>query len=40
VTAVQVTKVAQPSDWQRRYRAFSEEQALLLATRHHLRSET
>jgi formate dehydrogenase major subunit len=30
VTAVQVTRVTQPSEWQRRYRAFSEEQDALL----------
>ena len=30
VTAVQVTRVSQPSEWQRRYRAFSDEQQLLL----------
>ncbi|MGE3771658.1 MAG: formate dehydrogenase subunit alpha [Gammaproteobacteria bacterium] len=35
VTAVQVMKVSQPSDWQQRYRRFSEEQAQLLAARHH-----
>jgi formate dehydrogenase major subunit len=40
VTAVQVTKVAQPSEWQRRHRAFSDEQAKLLAERHTARSET
>ena len=40
VTAVQVTKVAQPSEWQRRYRAFSDEQAKLLAERHAARSDT
>jgi len=34
VTAVQVMKVSQPSDWQQRYRRFSEEQARLLAARH------
>jgi formate dehydrogenase major subunit len=33
VTAVQVTKVSQPSEWQRRYREFSEEQAALLERR-------
>jgi formate dehydrogenase major subunit len=33
VTAVQVSKVAQPSDWQRRHREFSAEQARLLAAR-------
>ncbi|WP_130618422.1 formate dehydrogenase subunit alpha [Dyella amyloliquefaciens] len=31
VTAVQVTRVTQPSEWQRRYRAFSETQEGLLA---------
>jgi formate dehydrogenase major subunit len=31
VTAVQVTKVGQPSEWQQKYRAFSEEQLELLA---------
>jgi formate dehydrogenase major subunit len=30
VTAVQVTRVTQPSDWQKRYRAFSEQQQELL----------
>jgi formate dehydrogenase major subunit len=30
VTAVQVTRVTQPSDWQKRYRAFSERQQELL----------
>jgi len=30
VTAVQVTRVSQPSDWQKRYRAFSEKQQELL----------
>jgi formate dehydrogenase major subunit len=30
VTAVQVTRVTQPSDWQKRYRAFSEKQQELL----------
>jgi formate dehydrogenase major subunit len=30
VTAVQVTPVSAPSDWQREYRAFSEEQLALL----------
>jgi len=30
VTAVQVTRVSQPSDWQKRYRAFSEQQQELL----------
>jgi len=40
VTAVQVTKVAQPSEWQRRYRAFSDEQAKLLAERHAARSDS
>jgi formate dehydrogenase major subunit len=38
VTAVQVTKVSQPSEWQRRYRVFSEQQARLLEERHGLRS--
>jgi formate dehydrogenase major subunit len=33
VTAVQVTKVSQPSEWQRRYREFSAEQERLLAER-------
>ncbi|MCC7121570.1 MAG: formate dehydrogenase subunit alpha [Gammaproteobacteria bacterium] len=33
VTAVQVSKVSQPSDWQQRYRRFSDEQARLLAER-------
>ena len=30
VTAVQVMRVSQPSDWQKRYRAFSEQQQELL----------
>ncbi|HTC25658.1 formate dehydrogenase subunit alpha [Dyella sp.] len=30
VTAVQVTRVSQPSEWQKRYQAFSEEQQSLL----------
>jgi formate dehydrogenase major subunit len=30
VTAVQVTRVTQPSDWQKRFRAFSTEQQSLL----------
>jgi formate dehydrogenase major subunit len=30
VTAVQVTRVTQPSEWQKRYRAFSDEQQALL----------
>ncbi len=38
VTAVQVTRVTQPSAWQRRYRAFTEEQAQLLAERHGVRA--
>jgi formate dehydrogenase major subunit len=33
VTAVQVTKVAGPSEWQRQYRQFSEEQLALLEQR-------
>jgi formate dehydrogenase major subunit len=33
VTAVQVLKVSQPSEWQRRYRQFSDQQADLLAKR-------
>jgi formate dehydrogenase major subunit len=33
VTAVQVSKVAQPSSWQQRYRAFNEQQLELLAHR-------
>jgi formate dehydrogenase major subunit len=33
VTAVQVTKVSHPSDWQQRYRKFSEQQAQLLEQR-------
>ena len=40
VTAVQLTKVAQPSDWQRRYRVFSDEQARLLAARQPVRSDS
>jgi formate dehydrogenase major subunit len=35
VTAVEVTKVSQPSDWQQRYRRFSAEQERLLAGRRH-----
>jgi len=35
VTAVQVTKVTQPSEWQRRYERFSAEQAQLFARRRH-----
>lgn len=34
VTAVQVTRVSQPSEWQRRYRAFSDEQQQLLRKAH------
>jgi formate dehydrogenase major subunit len=34
VTAVQVSKVAQPSDWQRGYSQFNERQLELLAQRH------
>ncbi|HEY6894812.1 MAG TPA: formate dehydrogenase subunit alpha [Rhodanobacteraceae bacterium] len=34
VTAVQVTRVSQPSDWQKRYRAFSEQQQELLDRAH------
>jgi formate dehydrogenase major subunit len=34
VTAVQVTRVSQPSDWQKRYRAFSEKQQELLDRAH------
>jgi len=30
VTAVQITRVSQPSEWQQRYRAFSEQQQELL----------
>jgi len=30
VTAVQATRVTQPSEWQRRFREFSEEQEALL----------
>jgi formate dehydrogenase major subunit len=30
VTAVQVMRVSQPSDWQKRYRAFSDRQKELL----------
>jgi formate dehydrogenase major subunit len=33
VTAVQVTKVTEPSEWQRQYRQFSEEQMALLKQR-------
>lgn len=33
VTAVQVTKVTEPSEWQRQYRQFSEEQLTLLEQR-------
>jgi len=35
VTAVQVSKVAQPSDWQQRYRRFSAEQESLFSQRTH-----
>jgi formate dehydrogenase major subunit len=35
VTAVEVTRVSQPSDWQQRYRRFSAEQERLLAGRRH-----
>jgi formate dehydrogenase major subunit len=34
VTAVQISKVAQPSEWQRGYRRFNERQLELLAQRH------
>jgi formate dehydrogenase major subunit len=34
VTAVQATRVSQPSDWQKRYRAFSEQQQELLGRIH------
>jgi len=34
VTAVQVTRVSQPSEWQRRYRAFSAQQQALLKLPH------
>ncbi len=40
VTAVQLTKVAPPSDWQRRYRVFSDEQVRLLAARQPVRSDS
>jgi formate dehydrogenase major subunit len=33
VTAVQVTRVSQPSEWQRHYREFSEKQLSLLKQR-------
>ncbi len=33
VTAVEVTRVYQPSEWQKRYQAFSDEQRRLLAER-------
>ena len=33
VTAVEVTRVAQPSEWQKRYREFTEQQRALLKTR-------
>jgi formate dehydrogenase major subunit len=33
VTAVEVTKVFQPSEWQKRYQAFSDEQRRLLMER-------
>ena len=32
-TAVEITRVTQPSDWQQRYRAFSEVQQQLLRDR-------
>ncbi|HEV7490517.1 MAG TPA: formate dehydrogenase subunit alpha [Rhodanobacteraceae bacterium] len=35
VTAVQVMRVSQPSDWQKRYRAFSERQQELLDDKNH-----
>jgi formate dehydrogenase major subunit len=34
VTAVQVSKVTQPSEWQRDYSRFNEQQLELLAQRH------
>ncbi|HNR91012.1 MAG TPA: formate dehydrogenase subunit alpha [Dokdonella sp.] len=33
VTAVEITRVSQPSEWQQRYRAFSEQQQVLLRER-------
>ncbi|MCY1422537.1 hypothetical protein D9M71_382220 [compost metagenome] len=33
VTAVEVTRVYQPSEWQKRYQAFSDEQRRLLKER-------
>ena len=33
VTAVEVTRVYQPSEWQKRYQAFSDEQQRLLSER-------
>jgi formate dehydrogenase major subunit len=33
VTAVQVTRVSQPSEWQRHYRAFTDRQEELLESR-------
>ncbi|MCC6474692.1 MAG: formate dehydrogenase subunit alpha [Burkholderiales bacterium] len=39
VTAVQVTRVSQPSEWQRAYREFSERQIALLRERRSLEAE-
>ena len=35
VTAVEVVRVFQPSEWQKRYQAFSDEQRRLLKERRH-----
>ncbi len=39
VTAVQVEKVSQPSEWQKNYDAFNKKQQRLLKTGRHTRSE-
>lgn len=35
VTAVEIVRVSQPSEWQKRYQAFSDEQGRLLRERRH-----
>lgn len=35
VTAVEIVRVSQPSEWQKRYQAFSDEQSRLLRERRH-----
>jgi formate dehydrogenase major subunit len=35
VTAVEIVRVSQPSQWQKRYQAFSDEQRRLLKERRH-----